>query len=129
METALERELSSTIMRGGTKPTVRVVKAGDTLVSQGDPGAELFLVLDGVLGVEVDGNELGQVGPGMVLGERAVIEGGRRTSTLRAVTRCKIAVVPAEHIDRPALVALAEGHRREDQPTGDGVMSDDSASA
>ena len=119
VETALERELSTTIMRGGMRPTIRVVKAGDTLVSQGDAGPELFLVLDGVLGVEVDGKELGHVGPGMVLGERAVIEGGRRTSTLRAATRCKVAVVPAESVDRHALVALAEGHRREEQLAGE----------
>ena len=114
VETALERELSATIMRGGAKPTIRKVREGDLLVRQGDPGNELFLLLDGVLGVEVDGNELGQVGPGTVLGERAIIEGGVRTSTLRAVTRCKVAVAPADRVERAALVALSDGHRREE---------------
>ena len=113
VETALERQLSTTIMRGGMKPDVRTVKAGRTLVQQGDPGGELFLVLDGVLRVDVDGTAIGELGPGAVLGERAVLEGGRRTSTLTAATKCRVAAVPADRIDRDALEVLRTGHRRE----------------
>ena len=113
VETALERQLSTTIMRGGEKPEIRTVKAGKTLVAQGEPGAELFLVLDGVLAVEVDGEPLAELGPGAVLGERAVLEGGTRTSTLRAATKCRVAVVPADRIERDALEDLRVGHRRE----------------
>ena len=114
VETALERELSGTIMRGGAKPKVRKVKAGRTLVEQGQPGDELYLLLDGVLSVEVDAKPLAEVGPGVVLGERAVLEGGTRTSTLRAVTDCRVAVAPADAIDKAALAELSRGHRRED---------------
>ena len=113
VETALERQLSTMIMRGGEKPEIRTVKAGKTLVAQGEPGAELFLVLDGVLAVEVDGEPLAELGPGAVLGERAVLEGGTRTSTLRAATKCRVAVVPADRIERDALEDLRVGHRRE----------------
>ncbi len=113
VETALERQLSTTIMRGGEKPEVRTVKAGKELVRQGEPGHELFLVLDGVLSVEHDGNPLAELGPGAVLGERAALEGGNRTSTLRAVTKCRVAVVPADRIERDALEDLATGHQRE----------------
>ncbi len=113
VETALERSLSSTIMRGGAKPAIRTVKADATLVRQGEPGAELFLVLDGVLVVEHDGEPLAELGPGAVLGERAVLEGGARTSTLRAGTKCRVAVVPADRIDRDVLTELSSGHRRE----------------
>ena len=49
-----------------------------------------------------------EVGPGAVLGERAVLEGGRRTATLRAVTECKVAVVPADRIDLEKLADLPE---------------------
>jgi CRP-like cAMP-binding protein len=48
-----------------------------------------------------------------VLGERAVLEGGSRTATLRAVTECKVAAVRPDGIDRDKLAALADGHRRE----------------
>ncbi|MEO7398519.1 MAG: cyclic nucleotide-binding domain-containing protein [Ilumatobacteraceae bacterium] len=118
VETALERELSLTIMRNGTKPAIRKVKEGDIVFGQGDEGSELILLLDGVLGLEIDGNELAVLGPGAVLGERAVLEGGRRTATLRAVTPCKVAVVGADAIDRDALVRLSSGHRREDSTSG-----------
>ena len=83
VETALERELATTIMRGGEKPTIRKVKEGHVLVEQGQLGSELYLLLDGVLAVEVDGEPLAELGPGAILGERAVLEEGRRTSTLR----------------------------------------------
>ncbi|HZQ86008.1 MAG TPA: cyclic nucleotide-binding domain-containing protein [Acidimicrobiales bacterium] len=114
VETALERELSTKIMRGGKKPEIRKVAAGKTLTEQGTPGDELYMLVDGVLSVEVDGTALADLGPGAVLGERAVLEGGLRTSTLRAVTNCKVAVAPAADIDKDALAELSTGHRRED---------------
>lgn len=113
VETALERELSATIMRGGAKPRTRKVRKGRTLVEQGEAGDELYLLLDGVLSVEVDGAPLAEVGPGVVLGERALLEGGIRTSTLRALTPCRLAVAASDSIDKAALAELSEGHRRE----------------
>ena len=115
VETALERELSTLIMRGGQKPKVRKLKEGQVLVEQGQIGHELYLVLDGVLTVEVDGEPLGELGPGAIVGERAVIEDdGRRTATLRAATKGRVAVADVSQIDRDALVKLSEGHRREE---------------
>ncbi|MDQ2981860.1 MAG: cyclic nucleotide-binding domain-containing protein, partial [Actinomycetota bacterium] len=69
--------------------------------------------LDGVLSVEVDGEPVAEVGPGALLGERALLEGGRRTATLRAATPARVAVVPADAIDEAALPELAAAHRRE----------------
>ncbi|MCB1017534.1 MAG: cyclic nucleotide-binding domain-containing protein [Acidimicrobiales bacterium] len=114
VETALERELAARIMRGGEAPEVRTVDEGHALTEQGAPGDEVFLVLDGVVDVEVDGEVLAEMGPGAVLGERAVLEGGVRTSTVRARTRCRVAVARSEQIDRAALAELSEGHRREE---------------
>lgn len=116
VETALERELSGAIMRGGAAPQVRKVPAGRALMTQGEPGDEVFLLLDGVVAVDVDGRELVELGPGAILGERAVLEGGTRTSTVRAVTRCKVAVAPAADLDPAALAELSTTHHREDQP-------------
>jgi hypothetical protein len=115
VETALERELSRLIMQGGAKPKIKKLRAGKTLVEQGDPGSDLFLLLDGVLSVEVDGEPLTEVGPGAVLGERALLEGGKRTSTLRGATKCRVAVAPGDQVDREALVELSTVHRREDE--------------
>jgi len=118
-ETALERQLSAIVMRGDARPKIRRLKAGATLTEQGATGDELYLVLDGMLTVEVDGDAVAEVGPGAILGERAVLEGGTRTSTLRADTACRVAVARADQLDRDALAELAEGHRREEQTSAD----------
>ncbi|TMD46042.1 MAG: cyclic nucleotide-binding domain-containing protein [Chloroflexi bacterium] len=101
-------------MRGGTKPKIRKLKSGEALVEQGQAGDELFLLLDGVLSVDVDGKVLAEVGPGAILGERALLEGGTRTATLRALTPARVAVANADQISPDALAELATGHRREE---------------
>jgi CRP-like cAMP-binding protein len=73
----------------------------------------VFLILDGVLLVEKDGERLAEYGPGALLGERAHLEQGGRTSSLIAVTSCRIAAVDAAALDRNALTEISKGHRRE----------------
>lgn len=118
VETLLERQLQEAIMRGGAKPDIRRIKKGAALVEQGSSSDELFLLLNGVLLVEVDGEPLAELGPGAVLGERSILEGGTRTATLRAVTDCKVAAVPADRIDEGRLAELAGDHRREESADG-----------
>jgi Cyclic nucleotide-binding domain len=113
-ETELERELSEVVMDVGGKLPRRRLEAGETLLEQGEPGDDLFLLLDGVLDVEVDGKVVAQVGPGAMLGERAVLEGGTRTATLRAVTPCRLAVIRPEQISKYELTELALTRRREE---------------
>ena len=107
VESELERELSASIMRGEQKPKPSRLKKGETLVEQGDRGDTLFLLFDGMLAVEVDGEQVAQVGPGAILGEKAVIDGGTRTATLRAMTPCKIISVPGDQIDPDHLAEVA----------------------
>jgi hypothetical protein len=114
VETALERELSRTLMRRATVPRRISLEPGQTLVDQGQPGDSLFLLLDGVLTVEVDGERIADVGPGAILGERAVLEGGLRTSTLRAAVACRVAVADADDLDPEHLREVSLGHRREE---------------
>ena len=110
-ESELERRLSAEVMRGGAATDRKRLAAGDTLVEQGERGDQLFLLLDGVLGVEVDGEEVAEVGPGAVLGERALLEGGTRKATLRAATPARVVVIPGDAVDRHALEELAQGRR------------------
>ena len=111
-ETAMERRLSVAIIDG--KPVFRRLEAGQTLVEQGDIGSDVYLLFDGVLMVEIDGKSVTELGPGAVVGEMALLEGGRRTATLRAVTHCRIAVVGGEQLDRDALAEVARGRREPD---------------
>ena len=82
------------------------------LVEQDQLGSELYLLLDGVLAVEVDGEPITELGPGAILGDfTAVLESGRRTCTLRASPRCG-GDRAADQIDTEHLRELSEGHRR-----------------
>ena len=112
VETALERRLSVTIMSGGARPEIRTLKQGEYLVRQGDPGNSLFLLLDGVLAVTMDGETVAEVGPGVVLGERAVLEGGIRTASLQCSTPVRVAVAsPRLNTDNAAMIAAAGAWR------------------
>jgi CRP-like cAMP-binding protein len=117
----VERRLSDDIMRGGARPEVRNLPEGAELTRQGAAGDGLYLVLDGIARVDVDGNPLAELGPGAVLGERALLEGGVRTSTVTAVTPLRVAVAPKEAIDLDRLRTLAESHHREDLVEADSV--------
>jgi hypothetical protein len=117
VESALERQLSRLIV--GADPPFRRLQPQEALVEQGEAGEELFLLFDGVLAVEADGRTIAEVGPGAILGEMALLRGGRRTATLRAVTPCRVAVVPGDRIDRQALEELAKG-RTPDPTAQDG---------
>jgi len=113
IETALERQLSSVVM-GGARPDVRELPTGATLTRQGElSNGEVYLLLDGVLCVEVDGEVVAEIGPGAILGERAALEEGRRTSTLIAHTRVRVAAATDSSLDPDALAEVAAGHRRE----------------
>jgi CRP-like cAMP-binding protein len=114
VETALERELSRSIMRRGKSAGRVRLRVGETLVEQGERSDSIFLLLDGVLAVEVDGDRLAEVGPGAIVGERALLEGGTRTSTLRAVVPSRIAVVAGVDVDPAVLREISKSHRREE---------------
>jgi Cyclic nucleotide-binding domain len=106
-ESALEREITRELLGGKIAPERRKLEPGDTLVEQGEESNELYVLVDGVLAVIVDGDEVAQVGPGAIVGELASLRGGKRTATLEARTKCRVAVVPAELIDREELEDLA----------------------
>jgi hypothetical protein len=112
-ETAMERELSRILLRGDTKLPRRTLAEGEVLVEQGAPGDDLYLLLDGVLGVEVDGEQVAEMGPGTMLGERASLEGGTRTATLRALTPCRLAVIASELVSEREMAVLAADRQRE----------------
>jgi hypothetical protein len=113
VETELERELSRMVMASPQTLERREVEEGEALVEQDKPGTDLFLVLDGMLNVEIDSEVVAQVGPGAILGVRASIEGGLRTATLRAATRCRVVIVPQDVVAQAEMVAIASGQRRE----------------
>lgn len=118
VETAMERQLSGAIMHGGAKPAIRTLQAGELLATQGEAATDVFLILDGMFLVEVDGQPVAEIGPGAVVGERAALEGGVRTATLRATTRARVAKASPGAFEPSDLGALADTHRREQATAG-----------
>ena len=112
-ETSLEREMSRTLMREG-KPWVRSFEPGDVVTEQGEPVEGLFVVLDGMLSVEVDGREVGDLGPERSSANGPPSRAAPAPRPCRAITPVKAAVVDRARSPRTALRDLTEGHRRED---------------
>jgi len=113
VESQIERDLSKAVMSG--RPKLTSVEEGSNLIDQGQPGGTIYLILDGMLRVSVDGEEVAELGPGAIVGERAVLEGGLATATVTAMTPVRAAALPAEQLDRSALEEVASGHHREDE--------------
>ena len=58
--------------------------AGTTLVRQGEPGSDLYLVVQGALDVWVDSAKVHTIGPGGHFGEIALVSGQPRSATVVA---------------------------------------------
>ena len=140
--TTSDSALASRIVRAGRPLKVHRIKAGHILVREGESGKAMFLLLDGHISVSVSGKVLAELGPGSVVGERAVVDAGLqtssvpitvlvlqgpafavatreelqagyRTATLTAITDSRVAELAPEDIDPEILRQLAEHHHRE----------------
>ncbi len=114
VESAVEHELSTQIMRPSAKPTIRRLREGAHLTTQGEQADEVFLLLDGILHIDQDGHARGEIGPGAVVGEKAILESGHRTASLTTVTRCTVAVPERGSVDLASLERIADAHRLND---------------
>jgi CRP-like cAMP-binding protein len=60
-------------------------RAGDTLMSEGDMGHEFFVIIDGEVGVVIDGETVAKLSGGAYVGETALLDPGPRTATVTAL--------------------------------------------
>jgi CRP-like cAMP-binding protein len=93
VESALERRLSHLLLEA--RLPFRRLTPGETLVEQGAAGREIYIVFDGLLAVELDGQVVSEVGPGAFVGELAALEHDVMV----------VSVVPARMRDRPRVQA------------------------
>jgi CRP-like cAMP-binding protein len=98
-------------MSDGAKPKIRTIASGETLLEQGRAGTDVFLILDGMFVVEVDGEQVAEIGPGAIVGEGAQLGDGTRQATLRARTNCRIGAFPPDVFERESIEQLAAGRR------------------
>ena len=62
----------------------RKVKPGETLVKQGDPAEDFFLIVEGGFDTQVDGESVRTLGPGDSFGEIGLLRDTERTATVEA---------------------------------------------
>ena len=79
----------------------RLFRAGEALIRQGDPGDEAFIVMRGSArlldGQPEDGRLMGLLGPGQIIGDVALLDGGPRSASVVAHSKVlDVAVVPKE---------------------------------
>jgi CRP/FNR family transcriptional regulator, cyclic AMP receptor protein len=70
-----------------------VVPRGGTLIRQGEPGREAFIVLAGEAEVRVDGEMVAVVRAGEVVGEMALLDNKPRSASVVAMTPLEILVI------------------------------------
>ena len=63
------------------------------IMSQGERGAEMLVLVSGTAHIERDGESLGDRGPGEVLGEIALLDGGPRTATVTLTEPSRLLVL------------------------------------
>ena len=66
----------------------RLIPRGDLLVREGDAGDELFIITDGFVEVllETPHRVVVNLGTGQITGEMALVDGGPRSASLRAIS-------------------------------------------
>jgi CRP-like cAMP-binding protein len=67
--------------------------AGRVAARQGSSGDEFFVIIDGTVRIERDGQHLRDLGPGDFFGELALLGKVGRTATATCVTACRLLVV------------------------------------
>ncbi len=66
-------------------------REGTVIAHEGEPGVGLFVILDGECEVTVGGRRRAKLGPGDFFGEIALLDGGPRTATVRALSDVTLA--------------------------------------
>jgi CRP-like cAMP-binding protein len=92
--------------------SLKEYRPDDVIFREGERRPEVYLVLEGEVGLEIRVPgcgviEVHQVGPGGLLGWSAVLGGGPMTAAAHAATRCRLAA-----LDAAGLLALAEREPR-----------------
>jgi len=75
------------------------VPAGFVFCREGEPGGEMFFVLDGAVAIEKGGQELARLGKGAFFGEMTFLLGLERSATAVALEPCRCVVVHGRNFE------------------------------
>jgi CRP/FNR family transcriptional regulator, cyclic AMP receptor protein len=71
----------------------RPYKAGEAIFRAGDPGDNMYVVVEGEVRISANGRELEVLGSGGVFGEMALIDNMPRSADAVAATNCRVVPV------------------------------------
>jgi len=86
----------------------READVGTDLTTQGDEGAEFFVIVTGDASAAVDGSEVGTIGPGGFFGEMALIDGGERVATVTATSPMQLLVLDRHDFNEMLELAMPQ---------------------
>jgi CRP-like cAMP-binding protein len=83
------------------------VAAGRTIAREGEPAHVAYVIISGQAAISVDGERVGTLGPGEMVGEMGLIDGGPRAATVTAETDMDVYVIEPGRfgplLDRPGI--------------------------
>jgi len=86
-----------------SKATPLDIPAGRTIIEEGAPGKEFFVIDSGTATVKRNGRKIATLGPGSAFGELALLDGGPRTATVVAETDLSVLI-----LTRPEFAGLLD---------------------
>lgn len=81
----------SGVFRNAT--AIREVPAGSVIFREGDPGEEMFGVMEGEVEITTSHGGVRLLGPDETFGEMSIVDSSPRSATAQAVTDTKLAIV------------------------------------
>jgi CRP/FNR family transcriptional regulator, cyclic AMP receptor protein len=73
--------------------SVMTLTAGDVVFNEGDPGDEMYGVIEGEIELRVGDRVIGKLGVDDVFGEMAIVDSVPRSATAVALTDAQLAVI------------------------------------
>ena len=86
-------------------------ETGALLVDQGRVGQECYVILEGQAGVYANGEHIATVGPGMMVGEMALVEHRPRNASVVAETPMRLLAFDTRHF-KQLLEEMPKAHDR-----------------
>jgi CRP/FNR family transcriptional regulator, cyclic AMP receptor protein len=76
------------------------IAEGKALTTEGSPGREFFVIIEGTASVAQDGEQINDLGPGDFFGEVALVRDTPRTATVTATSPVRALVVTRQNFKR-----------------------------